>query len=192
MLKIGVTGGIGSGKSLVCKIFETLGIPVYNSDKRAKWLMNNDPELKAQLIELFGPEAFKEGQLNRPFIADIVFSQAEMLKKLNGLVHPAVAVDTLKWFDELSLVPFAIKEAALIYEIGMQDAFDKVIVVAAPEQIRLDRVMSRDKAEESEVRSRMAKQLPEAEKVALADYVIVNDGIEALIPQVYKIYLEFQ
>jgi len=191
MLHIGITGGIGSGKTTVCRIFEKLGIPVYYADTRARQLMTEDPELKAGIVELLGKDAYLEnGELNRPWIARRVFDNPDLLKKLNGLVHPAVARDGLLWQEKHSRthVPFTLKEAALLFESGTHALLDKIIVVKAPEQVRIQRVVNRDKVSGEEVRKRMRQQMPEEEKVARADYVIDNSGEQLLLPQVVSLY----
>lgn len=189
MLHIGITGGIGSGKTTVCKIFETLGIPVYYADIRAKWLMAHDPELTKGIKSLLGQEAFSsEGHLNRGWIAAKVLANPELLNKLNGIVHPAVAVDGLNWQNAQTGVPYTLKEAALLYESGSSNLLDKIIVVTAPLEVRIARVMARDMASRETVLGWISKQMPEEEKVARADYVIHNDGEHHLIPQVMEIH----
>jgi len=186
-LKVGVTGGIGSGKTTVCKIFEALDIPVYYADARAKWLMNHDPVLMADLRYTFGPEVFQHGSLNRAFLAKKVFQNRASLARLNQLVHPRVADDSLQWYLDQT-TPFAIKEAALTIEIGEHKNLDALIVVTAPESVRIARVMKRDQITEAQVRARMSHQLPQEQKDALADYLIHNDGQQLLIPQVLSVY----
>ncbi len=191
MLKVGITGGIGSGKTTVCKIFATLGIPIYYADDRAKWLMVNSPSLRIGIINLFGKEAYQEeGPLNRAYIGGIAFKHPKKLQKLNALVHPAVFVDGENWQKEqLTLqVPYTLKEAALLYESGSYKFLDKMIVVTAPEEMRIERVMKRDELDREAIQDRIARQMPEAEKVAQADYVINNDGQRLLIPQVLEIH----
>ncbi len=187
MLKVGITGGIGSGKTTVCRIFEMLNIPVYYADDRAKWLMKNDPALKENIITLLGKEAYlSEGDLNRVYIGKKVFSDKKLLAKLNKLVHPAVFLDGQNWFAEQT-TSYAIKEAALFYETGSYQQMDKMIVVTADREERIRRVMLRDGLEREAVEARMDKQLPEEEKVEKADYVIYNDGREMLIPKIFEI-----
>ena len=191
MLRIGITGGIGSGKTTVCKIFETLNIPIYYADDRAKWLMVNSPALQTGIQQLFGKEAyFKDGTLNRAHIGSIAFKDPAKLQKLNALVHPAVFVDGENWQQEqLTLgAPYTIKEAALIYETGSYKMLDKVIVVSAPEELRIERVIKRDQLSAEEVKERIARQMPESEKVSKADFVIQNDGQHSLIKQVLAIH----
>ncbi len=187
MLKVGITGGIGSGKTTVCRIFEMLNIPVYYADDRAKWLMQHDPVLKENIITLLGPTAYlPEGGLNRAHIGKQVFSDKKLLDKLNKLVHPAVFLDGQNWFAEQSS-SYALKEAALFYETGSYQQMDKMIVVTADREERIRRVMLRDGLERAAVEARMDKQLPEEEKVEKADYVIYNDGREMLIPKILEI-----
>jgi dephospho-CoA kinase len=189
MQHLGITGGIGSGKTTVCKIFETLGIPVYYADDRAKYLMSHDPVLIAGIIELFGADAFLEPHLlNRAHIAQVAFNDKEKLNQLNALVHPAVAQDGLNWQAAQRNVPYTLKEAALLFESGSYRTLDKIIVVAAPLELRIQRVMARDGAKREEVEARISKQMPEAEKVKLADFVINNDEKNLLIPQVIAIH----
>lgn len=187
--KIGITGGIGSGKTTVCKIFEALGIPVYYADDRAKWLMTNDSNLIASIKNLFGAAAyFENGELNRAHIAQIAFHDPQKLAQLNALVHPVVFSDSEQWQQAQQHVPYTIKEAALLYESGSYQKLDQIIVVTAPIEIRIQRVMDRDKTTYEAVEARLNKQMPEAEKVQKADFVIYNDGKQALLPQVLNIH----
>ncbi len=195
MRKIGITGGIGSGKSYVCNLFKQQGFAVYDSDARAKALMVEDSLLRAAITEAFGTESYlADGTLNRPFLAGSVFKDADKLKLLNSLVHPAVARDTERWFAETEThisKPFALKEAAILFESGADKGLDGVIVVTAPEAIRIARVMQRDGPSHEQVLKRMAQQMPEAARVARASFIIYNDGIRALDPQVAEAILHF-
>ncbi len=189
MLQIGITGGIGSGKTTVCRIFETLGIPVYYADDRAKAIMVEDPQLVKKIIKIFGKKAYlKAGSLNRPHIASIAFSDKEKLAMLNAAVHPAVRTDGTNWHNNQKNVPYTLKEAALMFESGNYQVLDKIITEAAPQKIRLKRVMLRDKSTAAQIKARMDKQMPEKEKKKLADFIIYNHGRRALIPQVLKIH----
>lgn len=188
MLKVGITGGIGSGKSSVCKIFEVLGVPVYYADDRAKALMTEDQELVAGLIARFGEDTYQNGQLNRPYLAEKVFNDKEALAALNALVHPAVAKDALKWHQQHQNAPYTIKEAALLFEAGSYKQLDQVIVVTAPKAIRIKRVMQRDGSTQEQVEARMDNQWPEEKKIELADHIIINDGEHELIEQVMKLH----
>lgn len=185
-LLVGVTGGIGSGKSVVCKIFECLGTPVYYADTRAKWLMNNDPHLKEGIIEAFGKESFSDGQLNRTFLARHVFSDKKQLEILNSLVHPSVGQDGQNWKMKNSRFKLLVKEAALLYETGSYKQLDQTIVVAADLELRVSRVLARDpQRSRHEILQIIEKQMPQAEKVERADFVIYNDEQHSLIDQAY-------
>jgi dephospho-CoA kinase len=189
MIKVGITGGIGSGKTTVCRIFESLDIPVYYADDRAKWLMSNDLDLIKNITILFGSEAYNtDGSLNRAHISAIAFKNSSKLSALNHLVHPKVASDGEKWFAALQNKPYAIKEAALLIESQSYMQLDKLIVVTAPVELRIARVIERDNSNKEQVMARINAQMPENEKVALADFVIDNDGKQLLLPQIMKIH----
>lgn len=192
-LQIGVTGGIGSGKSVVCKIFAQLGIPVYDADSHAKALMTTDGILVSQIKKEFGDLSYHaDGSLNREWLSQHVFSNEARLEKLNSLVHPRVAVDYENWVGMQTEVPYVLKEAALLFESGSFRLLDKIIVVSAPEAIRQERVLKRDKHRTVEqFREIVEKQLPEEEKLKRADYIIVNDDVTPVIPQVLKLHQEF-
>lgn len=189
ILRIGITGGIGSGKSTVARVFNTIGIPIYLADTAAKRLMEEDEELKKAIITHFGEEAYTNGKLNRPYISAIVFSNKEKLEELNSLVHPVTKRDGEEWMQQQH-TPYAIKEAALIFESGTQEQLDYVIGVYAPQHIRTHRVMQRDKVTREEVLQRMHNQISENIKMRLCDYVIVNDDQQLVIPQVLQIHEE--
>ncbi|PUV25898.1 MULTISPECIES: dephospho-CoA kinase [Sphingobacterium] len=189
-LKIGITGGIGSGKTFICKLFEALGIPVYNADEEAKRLMNSDARIKEKLIEQFGEATYKEGRLDRAFLADMVFSDKEKLELLNSIVHPIVIQEAKDW-AERQTTRYSLKEAALLFESGSYKDLDYTILVTAPMDIRIQRVIERDGATEQQVRERINKQLSDEEKLQLADFVIVNDGITPLLPQVWTLHQKF-
>jgi dephospho-CoA kinase len=187
MLKIGLTGGIGSGKTTVSEVFAQLGIAIYLSDDRAKALMVNDEELQSAIISLFGEESYKIGQLNRPYIASKVFSDKKELVKLNALVHPALKKDFDLWCIEQTS-PYIIKEAAILFESGANKGLDKVILVEASTELRLSRVMKRDKVSSESVLARMDVQWSDERKKALSDYVILNDEKCSVLEQVLKIH----
>jgi dephospho-CoA kinase len=192
-LQIGITGGIGSGKSLVCKIFRQLGVSVYDADSHAKALMTTDGILVSQIKKEFGDLSYRpDGALNREWLAANVFSDAVKLEKLNRLVHPRVAVDYEEWLKAHANEPYVLKEAALLFESGSYRLLDKVVVVSAPENIRKNRVLKRDTHRTVEQFDGIVeKQLPEDEKLKRADYIIVNDDATLLIPQVLKLHEEF-
>lgn len=187
MLKIGLTGGIGSGKTTIAHIFEVLGIPVYYADEAAKTLMNEDPELRRQIQELFGPEAYKKEELDRRFLAGLVFSDPEKLHRLNEVVHPATQKDGDRWMSRQK-TPYAIKEAALIFEAGLDPSFDYIIGVTAPEPLRISRVIKRDQSSREKVLQRIRQQMDEEEKIKRCDFVIVNDEEQAVLPQVLGVH----
>lgn len=186
-LRIGLTGGIGSGKSTVAKIFEVLGIPVYYADDAAKELMNTDTDLQQQLIRNFGDEAYKNGQLDRRYIASIVFNDPAKLELLNSLVHPATIRAAEQWMKQQT-THYAVKEAALIFESGSQNELDYVIGVYAPQTLRIHRTMQRDNITREEVLARMRRQIDEEIKMRLCDFVIINDDQQMLIPQVLELH----
>ena len=184
MLKTGITGGIGSGKTTVCKIFEILGIPVYYADDRAKYLMVNDKDLVKNIVSVFGEKSYlKNGELNRKYIADIAFKNKRKLEELNKAVHPAVKRDFENWVNEQE-APYIIKEAALLFETGSYKDLDFNILVTAPLDIRIKRVMMRDNIDKESVLARVNNQMPEEDKMKLADFVIYNDERHSLIQQV--------
>ncbi|HEU4552909.1 MAG TPA: dephospho-CoA kinase [Chitinophaga sp.] len=188
MLKIGITGGIGSGKSTVAKIFELLGIPVYYADAAAKDIMNRDPELKAQVQQHFGADMYdSSGQLDRKRLGGIVFNDQEKLELLNSLVHPATIRDSEQWALQQKS-PYVLKEAALLFESAAFHYLDKVIGVSAPQSLRILRVMQRDKVTRNDVLARMHKQIDDSIKMRLCDYVIYNDEQQMVIPQVLRVH----
>lgn len=186
---VGITGGIGSGKTTVCKIFESLGVPVYYADDLAKQLMENDENLIKTIQSIFGEQSYTNGQLNRPFIADKAFTDKKLLNELNNAVHPVVKADFENWVLENSTQQVLLKEAALLIETGSYKALDALILVVADEQLRIDRVVQRDAHRTPEdVRKIMSEQLPDEEKSRLADFIIRNDSSESLIHQVSNIH----
>lgn len=170
---VGLTGGIGSGKSTIAEMFRQLNVPVYDSDKEAKTLMVTSKELRKDITQLLGKEAYKDDVLNRAFIAEKVFKDPKMLEMLNAIVHPAVRKDFLEWARKKS-VPYVIQETALIFENEGQDKYDYTILVTAPEDVRLQRVMERDGATEEQILQRMANQMADKEKIPLTDFIVEN------------------
>lgn len=189
-LRIGITGGIGSGKTTVARIFEVLGIPVYYADDAAKRIMNEDEILKKEIIRNFGDNAYVDGKLNRGFLASIVFHDKKKLAILNSLVHPATIRNSNLWM-KCQTTPYAIREAALIFESGVQGQLDYVIGVSAPLEIRIERAMRRDNLTRQQVLDRMDRQINETIKMRLCDFVIVNDTKKPVIPQVLKLHEVF-
>jgi dephospho-CoA kinase len=189
-MRIGITGGIGSGKSVVAGIFKVLGIPVFDADKEAKQIMQNDPELRRLIIERFGAAAFDEEVLNRKHLASIVFNDPYQLEVLNSLVHPAAIAAADTWATQQK-APYVVKEAALFFEAGSTAGIDYMIGVYAPQHIRLKRAMDRDGVSRDEVLARMNRQIQEEIKMRLCDFVVVNDEQQLLIPQVLKLHEQF-
>ncbi len=187
MLKVGITGGIGSGKTTVCRIFEVLGIPVFYADDVAKSLMDDDPDLKHQIAVLLGESVYASGRLDRAAVSKAVFNNPEKLATLNALVHPAAVRAANNWLA-VQKTPYAIKETAIFYESGTHVGMDIMIGVFAPEEIRILRAMKRSKVTREEVLSRMARQMNDEEKMKRCDFVIVNDDRTALIPQVLELH----
>lgn len=187
MLRVGLTGGIGSGKSTITRIFEVLGVPVYDADAAARRIMNTDQELQEAIKAEFGSNSYTEEGLNRKYIASLVFENAEKLELLNSLVHPATLRDADIWLAQQSS-PYSIKEAALIFESGASQQLDFVIGVAAPLSLRLQRAMKRDSISKEEVMARMSRQLSESIKLKLCDHILYNDEQQALIPQVLQLH----
>jgi len=187
MLKVGLTGGIGSGKSTMAKIFEVLGVPVYYADDAAKHIMNTDAELREKIISTFGARSYVNNELNRPYIASIVFENTEKLALLNSLTHPATIRDAERWMQQQTS-PYVIKEAALIFESGSAENLDYVIGVFSPLPLRIKRIMERDNVTRDEVMKRMSRQIDEDIKMRLCDKVIVNDEQQLVITQVLALH----
>jgi dephospho-CoA kinase len=193
MLKIGITGGIGSGKTTVCKIFETLGIPVFYADAVAKSIMVTDPLLISGVKETFGQLSyFEDGSLNNKHIASIVFSNPAELAKLNNLVHPAVFRAFDSWVQTVdSTAPYILKEAALLFESDSYKMCDKSILVIAPHKLKLERVIARDSVTADQVTARMDKQFSDDKKRELADFVLYNNESQSVIMQVMELHKQF-
>lgn len=189
MIKAGITGGIGSGKTTVCKIFEVLGVPVYYADDRAKELITTDVSLIKKIKKLLGDDAYDaENNINKKRIAAVVFNFPEVLEQYNAIVHPAVFEDAEKWMRRHQQFDYILEEAALLFETGTYQKLDTIICVTAPLEVRIERIKKRDGLSEEEILARIANQMPEEEKIALSDYVIYNDGSTPLIRQVLRIH----
>lgn len=188
---VGLTGGIGSGKTTVAKLFEKFGIPIYIADDQAKHLMNTSPKLKEKIKTLFGEEAYQNNTLNRSFIASKVFTDATRLEQLNALVHPAVQEHFQQWVTEQD-APYVIKESAILFEHGNHKYCDKTILVTAPKELRIERVQQRDQSSKKQISDRMDKQWSDAQKIPLADYIINNDAsLVDVKKEVERIHNEF-
>lgn len=188
MLKIGITGGIGSGKTTVCRVFELLGVPIYYADDESKIILNSDKEAKESVAKLFGNSILNaDGTIDRKKLAALVFNKKEELDKLNAILHPAVGKHFDNWVNEQT-APYCIKEAAILFESGAYKQVDKVIAVVAPLELKIDRTLKRDGITKEEVLARIKNQMPDEEKVKKADFVIQNDELQLLIPQVLKLH----
>jgi len=200
MLKVGITGGIGSGKTIVCKVFEQLGVPVYSADAVARELVANDTRIKLKIKECFGSAIYSEsGNLDRKKLAEIVFNDKQALEKLNSIVHPAVRSHFLDWLSGIeragqeveknqSQPPYILKEAAIVFESGAHKDLDAVITVTATDELKIKRVMKRDAITRHEVEQRMKNQMSDEDKIGASDYVINNDDSSLVIPQIIKIH----
>lgn len=188
MLKVGITGGIGSGKSTVCRVFGVLGIPVFKADVEAGRLQNEDPKIGSELIDIFGPEIYSvDGLLDRKKLASIVFNDRGLLEKLNSIIHPAVQKEFEKWSAGNSNFPYVIYEAAILFETGSSRNFDFTILVVADEQERIERVSKRDHSKPEEIMQRMKNQLMDKEKIKMADFVIENNDNQPIMSQILKL-----
>jgi dephospho-CoA kinase len=190
MLKIGITGGIGSGKTTACRLFEKLDVPVYYADDRAKWIQNNDPILIDAIKNLFGEDIYVNGILDRASLGKIVFSDKNKLEALNAIVHPAVFKDANDWQEmhKKSGALYTLKEAALLFETGSYKALDKIIVVSAPLELRIERVMQRDNLSREEVQKRINSQMSQEEKEKMSDFILHNINLEKLKEEVQNLH----
>ena len=195
MLKVGITGGIGSGKSTITSLFQDLGVPIYNSDDRAKWLLSNDVDLMDQIKLLFGQESYSNNELNRAHIANIVFQDNDMLKQLNAIVHPMVKIDFENWLLLHKKEPLVIKEAAILIESGAYKELDVLIVVLADKKTRIKRVINRDNVSKEDVEKRMDTQISDSERLKFANFSVDNNkdqsNLKMQVGELYKQLLSY-
>lgn len=191
MIKVGITGGIGSGKSLICEVFSKLGAPVYSADAAARNLVDTDPEIRENLLMLLGEDVYTGTMLNRPRMADMIFNNKLLLVKVNQIIHPRVAEHFRLWCLKNNESPYLIQESALLFESGTYHLFDQCITVAAPEELRIQRVIARSDMTLDKIHAILLNQLPEAEKMARSHHVIVNDGRTPILPQVLRLHAIF-
>lgn len=184
MISIAITGGIGSGKTYVSNMFQERGIPIYNADTEAKRLMVQDEVIRKELVALVGEEVYLGAELNKPLLASYLFSSAEHVQQINSIVHPRVKADFIEWLKARQEYEVAGIESAILFEAGFRDSVDSVIMVSAPEELRLARAMKRDGATEQQIRNRMSAQMNEDEKIKMADFVICNDETQPLNEQI--------
>jgi dephospho-CoA kinase len=189
MIKVGLTGGIGSGKSTVARILRVLDVPVFGSDAVGKEILANDPIVRKAVVARFGEGIYPGGEVDRSALATIVFHDASALKDLNAIIHPAVRNAFATWMGD-QVTSYAVMEAAILADSGGYKAFDRIIVVSAPEELRIQRVLQRDKVERGSVIARMANQVGEQERLRIADHVVQNDDHQLVIPQVLAIHRE--
>jgi dephospho-CoA kinase len=190
MIKVGVTGGIGSGKSLVCNIFSRLQAPVYSSDEAAKALMDSDPEIRKDLTELLGVTIYTGNRLDRNKMAGLIFTHTDLLEQVNRIVHPRVATDFEQWCHRFRNTPYIIHESAILIESGAYRSMDRIVLVTAPEPVRSARINLRPGMTGERIRSVMNNQLPDEEKIKFSNYIINNDGLHMVLPQVLEIHEE--
>jgi dephospho-CoA kinase len=188
MIRVGVTGGIGSGKTHICNIFSRMNIPVYNADTEAKKLADLDPEIKEEIISLLGSGVYTKTGLNRSLLADMIFKDSGLLEKINAIIHPRVAVHFKKWGEEKSHAPYIIQESAILFESKAYTIFDKIIVVFSPDEIRFRRLLQRANMTRERIEAIMSNQISEHEKIRRSDYIVYNDEKQLVIPQVLHIH----
>jgi len=188
MIRVGLTGGIGSGKSLVCSILTKLQVPVYMADREARRLMNHDPELRAKITRMFGEQSYGKKGLNREFLAAQLFGDRQKLLSMNALVHPVVRQDFFAWADQHKGMPYVVEEAAILFESGAYKEMDQTVLVTAPKEIRVRRVMERDGIGRDAVLKRLSHQMEEEELKKLANHLINNNGEHMLLPQVIELH----
>jgi dephospho-CoA kinase len=189
MIRIGITGGIGSGKTYVCQLLQQRGIPVYQCDDEAKRLMTESPLIRRRITQLLGTEAYSSSGLNKPIIARYLFADPSHAERINRIVHPVVRQDFLQWTEQQQDAPIVVQECALLFESGFQDTVDITVEVYAPLHLRLQRAVQRDQATPKQIQARMAQQMDEEEKRQRADFCILNDGttdLDAQIDQLLK------
>jgi dephospho-CoA kinase len=188
MIKVGVTGGIGSGKSIVCRVFETLGIPVYYADEHSKRLVDSEPGIRTELIKLFGPEIYTGNTLNRPRFAAVIFTNPGLLEAANAVIHPCVREDFNRWVRQYREKKYVIEEAAILFESGGNTLMDKSIAVISPVEMRIKRILKRPGMTTGRIKEIMANQWPDEKKAAIADFVILNDEKCLILPQILAIH----
>lgn len=190
MLKVGITGGIGSGKSMVCQVFSTLGIPVFYADEAARTLMESDEELVALLQQLLGPDVYHDGTLDRKKVSALVFHNPELLEQVNALVHPATTAYAQRWLQNQQ-APYVLKEAAIFFESGTYREMDRMIGVSAPAELRLKRTMKRGSMTGGQVIAIMSMQMDEEEKMHRCNHIVINDDLQPVVPQVLALHRQF-
>jgi dephospho-CoA kinase len=188
MIRVGITGGIGSGKTLVCKVLEQLGVPVYNADTAARNIMESDEEIRHDLTRLLGNGIYTGMSLNRTLVSSLIFGNEELLKALNGIVHPRVALHFEAWCNQQSGAPYVAEESAILFESGIWQRFDKILLVTATEEVRFSRALQRPGMTMEKIRAVVKNQLPESEKIVRSHVVIHNDGKALILPDILRLH----
>ena len=191
MIRVAVTGGIGSGKSLICQIFSKLGVPIYYADIYARMLAENDPDIRKKLIALLGPEVYTGASLNRPVMSTLIFNNKPLLEKVNRIIHPRVAEQFLDWCLQHSGKAYVIQESAILFESNAYRLFDRIVMVSSPEHLRIRRTLNRKDMTLEKIKSIMQNQLPEEEKILRSQHVVINDDITPVLPQVLSLHQVF-
>jgi dephospho-CoA kinase len=191
MIKVGITGGIGSGKSLICEVFYRLGVPVHNADNVARWLCETDPQIRAALISLLGNDLYNGKSIDRSRMSALIFTDKSMLQQVNQIIHPKVAEHFENWGSQYSDRPYIVQESAILFESGFYLMFDRYITVTAPEEVRIQRIISRAGMTAEKIATIMQNQLPESEKARRSHHVIINDGLTPVLPQVLQLHHAF-
>jgi len=192
MLKVGLTGNIGAGKTIVSKVFNTIGVPIFYADDIAKELTENDNEIKKIYIDWFGSDIFKEGRLNKHMLANIIFNDEIALQKVNSLIHPRVADNFIKWLKNYNNYTYVIFESAILFDSIFKNIMDKIILVTAPLELKIKRVIKRDRRNVEEIKQILSKQPNENLLIKLADYIIINDEKELIVPRIIEIHEELK
>ena len=192
MISIAITGGIGSGKTYVSNLLQEQGVPIYNTDNEAKRLMLSDEGIRRDLIALLGTDVYRDGVLNKPMLVSYLFADSENAARINGIVHPRVKDDFCRWLECHADYEIVGLESAILYESGFEDVVDVVVMIYAPEALRIERAMKRDRATEAQIRERMAAQMDDEEKRSLADYVIYTDGTVSLDLQLSRLLTQLK
>lgn len=191
MIRVGITGGIGSGKSMVCEVFRRLNVPVFNSDLKSRYLTDNDPEIRKELISLAGDRIYEGRKLDRKLLAKYIFNDRDLLAKVNSLIHPRVADCFRQWCLRHTNKSYIIHESAIIFESGANSMMDKIITVSCPQDLRISRVIEREHASMEKIMAIIGNQMPEQEKILRSDHIIQNDGTRLIIPQVLYLHQLF-
>jgi len=192
MIKIGITGGIGSGKSLICEVFTRLGVPVYYADDEAHYITDHDPEIREKLISLTGDHVYSGTELNRQVLSAYIFNNKSLLEQVNQIIHPKVVTHFNYWCNHHADHPYIIQESAILFENDAYKYFDKIVTISAPEPIRIKRVLSRKNMTPEKIKAILRNQLDEKEKISRSHYIVINDNRQLVLPQILHLHQIFQ